>query len=104
MPFVHARGVQAYGLVVGDVAVAFAIFGKELRVERPGYDRGGDEVVGAVDVGALGEIEELPTTGREARFVQIGALCLCEGEEAGVDKGDNELAFKILNVGEGLRA
>lgn len=98
MAFIDARRVQADGLVVCDVAIAFAVLDQKFGVEGPGNDGGGDEVVGCVDVGALWEVKELPAPRREACFVEVGAFGFCEEKEARVDKRNNQLTFKIFDV------
>jgi len=51
--------VECYGLVVCDIAPAFAFAGDEFWVEAPGDDGVDDHVVGAVEVVFFGDGEEL---------------------------------------------
>lgn len=57
---IHRGRVEGDGLVVSDVAPAFAFAGEEFGVEAPGDDGVDDELVGAVDVELLRDGEELP--------------------------------------------
>lgn len=60
--FVDRGRVQSDGLVVRDVAPAFAFAGEQFRVEAPGDDGVDDDVVGVVDVVFFGDGEELAVT------------------------------------------
>lgn len=70
--FVNGRGVQANGLVIGNISETFTIFHQQLRVEAPSNNRAGDNIIITVGIRPLRNIEELPSLAGIPRSTRTG--------------------------------
>lgn len=61
--------MEAHGLVVGDVAPAFALAREQFGIEAPRNDRGNDQITGTIHVEPLRDDKELTLAARETRSV-----------------------------------
>lgn len=63
--------MKGNGLIVGDVAPAFAFTGEQLWIETPRYDRVDDRVVDAIGVIFFRNDEELSIAAAVARSFRV---------------------------------
>lgn len=66
MTFVDGRGMQADGLIVGNISETFTILNQQLRVETPCNDRACDDIIIAVGIGSQWNVKELSPLARVA--------------------------------------
>lgn len=65
--FVHGRGMQADGLVIGNISEPFTVFYQQLRVETPSNNRARDNIIITVGIGSLRNVEKLSALARVPR-------------------------------------